>query len=99
MKVMVWYFWSDMDKVMTTLILVVFIWFCWNWNYRYLQVLLWRFLYNLVDTFLMIVLAMEFFQENVLAESRMMIPDCRKRLEGAFTTLQAAVVKLFTLMC
>jgi hypothetical protein len=52
-----------------------------------------------MDTFLMIVLAMEFFQENVLAESRMMIPDCRKRLEGAFTTLQAAVVKLFTLMC
>lgn len=32
-------------------------------------------------------------QENVLAESRMMIPDCRKRLEGAFTTLQAAVVE------
>lgn len=31
-------------------------------------------------------------QENVLAESRMMIPDCRKRLEAALADLKATVV-------
>ncbi|CAI5457652.1 unnamed protein product [Closterium sp. Yama58-4] len=30
-------------------------------------------------------------QENVLAESRMMVPDCRKRLESAYYDLQSAV--------
>ncbi|CAI5475791.1 unnamed protein product [Closterium sp. Yama58-4] len=30
-------------------------------------------------------------QENVLAESRMMVPDCRKRLETAYLDLQSAV--------
>lgn len=33
-------------------------------------------------------------QENVLGESRMMIPDCRKRLESAFDTLKETVVCL-----
>lgn len=31
-------------------------------------------------------------QENVLAESRMMIPDCRKRLESALGDLKATLV-------
>lgn len=31
-------------------------------------------------------------QENVLAESRMMIPDCRKRLESALAELKATLV-------
>ena len=31
-------------------------------------------------------------QENVLGESKMMIPDCRKRLESALQSLQTAVV-------
>ena len=33
-------------------------------------------------------------QENVLAESRMMIPDCRKRLEAALADLKATVAEL-----
>lgn len=33
-------------------------------------------------------------QENVLAESRMMVPDCRKRLEGALEDLKGALVEL-----
>ncbi|KAF6134261.1 hypothetical protein GIB67_010060 [Kingdonia uniflora] len=33
-------------------------------------------------------------QENVLAESRMMIPDCRKRLEGALADLKEALADL-----
>ncbi|KAL2478030.1 Tubulin-folding cofactor A [Forsythia ovata] len=33
-------------------------------------------------------------QENVLAESRMMIPDCRKRLEGALADLKGTLVEL-----
>ncbi|KDO49405.1 hypothetical protein CISIN_1g038806mg, partial [Citrus sinensis] len=33
-------------------------------------------------------------QENVLAESRMMIPDCRKRLESALAELKAALTEL-----
>lgn len=33
-------------------------------------------------------------QENVLAESRMMIPDCRKRLEAALADLKAALAEL-----
>ncbi|CAI5519460.1 unnamed protein product [Closterium sp. Naga37s-1] len=31
-------------------------------------------------------------QENVLAESRMMVPDCRKRLETAYYDLESTVV-------
>lgn len=31
-------------------------------------------------------------QENVLAESRMMIPDCHKRLEAALTDLKGTLV-------
>ncbi|XWS58640.1 hypothetical protein CRYUN_Cryun08bG0051900 [Craigia yunnanensis] len=31
-------------------------------------------------------------QENVLAESRMMIPDCRKRLEGSLADLKGTLV-------
>ena len=31
-------------------------------------------------------------QENVLAESRMMVPDCHKRLEAALTDLKATLV-------
>ncbi|KAH0782246.1 hypothetical protein KY290_001844 [Solanum tuberosum] len=31
-------------------------------------------------------------QENVLAESRMMVPDCRKRLEGALEDLKGTLV-------
>ena len=33
-------------------------------------------------------------QENVLAESRMMIPDCRKRLEAALADLKESLAKL-----
>ncbi|GFY92040.1 tubulin folding cofactor A [Actinidia rufa] len=33
-------------------------------------------------------------QENVLAESRMMIPDCRKRLEAALADLKGTLVEL-----
>ncbi|XP_075510908.1 tubulin-folding cofactor A-like [Primulina tabacum] len=33
-------------------------------------------------------------QENVLAESRMMIPDCHKRLETALTDLKGFLVEL-----
>ncbi|EEF38347.1 tubulin-folding cofactor A [Ricinus communis] len=33
-------------------------------------------------------------QENVLAESRMMIPDCRKRLEAAIADLKGTLVEL-----
>ncbi|KAL3348361.1 hypothetical protein AABB24_021827, partial [Solanum stoloniferum] len=33
-------------------------------------------------------------QENVLAESRMMVPDCRKRLEGALEDLKGTLVEL-----
>ncbi|KAJ8763155.1 hypothetical protein K2173_025540 [Erythroxylum novogranatense] len=33
-------------------------------------------------------------QENVLAESRMMIPDARKRLEAALTDLKGALAEL-----
>ncbi|XP_055817966.1 tubulin-folding cofactor A isoform X2 [Solanum dulcamara] len=31
-------------------------------------------------------------QENVLAESRMMVPDCRKRLEGALEDLKGTLI-------
>ncbi|KZV45088.1 Tubulin folding cofactor A (KIESEL) [Dorcoceras hygrometricum] len=33
-------------------------------------------------------------QENVLAESRMMIPDCHKRLEASLTDLKGFLVEL-----
>ena len=33
-------------------------------------------------------------QENVLAESRMMIPDCRKRLEAALADLKGLLAEL-----
>ncbi|GAA0163340.1 chaperonin [Lithospermum erythrorhizon] len=33
-------------------------------------------------------------QENVLAESRMMIPDCHKRLEAALADLKGTLVEL-----
>uniref|UniRef100_A0A2P2JE45 Tubulin-specific chaperone A n=1 Tax=Rhizophora mucronata TaxID=61149 RepID=A0A2P2JE45_RHIMU len=33
-------------------------------------------------------------QENVLAESRMMIPDCRKRMEAALADLKATLDEL-----
>ncbi|PIN22791.1 Beta-tubulin folding cofactor A [Handroanthus impetiginosus] len=33
-------------------------------------------------------------QENVLAESRMMVPDCRKRLETALGDLKATLVEV-----
>jgi len=33
-------------------------------------------------------------QENVLAESRMMIPDCHKRLEAALTDLKGTLAEL-----
>ncbi|KAK4416083.1 hypothetical protein Salat_2715700 [Sesamum alatum] len=33
-------------------------------------------------------------QENVLAESRMMVPDCRKRLEAALSDLKGTVAEL-----
>ncbi|XP_050225489.1 tubulin-folding cofactor A [Mercurialis annua] len=33
-------------------------------------------------------------QENVLAESRMMVPDCRKRLEAALDDLRATLAEL-----
>ncbi|GFZ02910.1 tubulin folding cofactor A [Actinidia rufa] len=33
-------------------------------------------------------------QENVLAESRMMIPDCRKRLEAALADLKGTLAEL-----
>jgi hypothetical protein len=32
-------------------------------------------------------------QENVLAESRMMVPDCHKRLETALADLKATLVR------
>uniref|UniRef100_A0A803LGW3 Tubulin-specific chaperone A n=2 Tax=Chenopodium quinoa TaxID=63459 RepID=A0A803LGW3_CHEQI len=32
--------------------------------------------------------------ENVLAESRMMIPDCRKRLESALADLKGTLAEL-----
>ncbi|KAL6981357.1 hypothetical protein U1Q18_022985, partial [Sarracenia purpurea var. burkii] len=35
-------------------------------------------------------------QENVLAESRMMIPDCRKRLEAALADLKGTLAELET---
>ncbi|XP_042058382.1 tubulin-folding cofactor A-like [Salvia splendens] len=31
-------------------------------------------------------------QENVLSESRMMVPDCRRRLEAALSDLKATLV-------
>jgi hypothetical protein len=31
-------------------------------------------------------------QENVLAESRMMVPDCRKRLEASLSELKGTLV-------
>jgi len=34
-------------------------------------------------------------QENVLGESRMMIPDCRKRLEAALEDLKGILVHIF----
>lgn len=34
-------------------------------------------------------------QENVLAESRMMVPDCRKRLEAALGDLKSLLVQFF----
>ncbi|ONK56427.1 uncharacterized protein A4U43_C10F8520 [Asparagus officinalis] len=33
-------------------------------------------------------------QENVLAESRMMVPDCRKRLESSLADLKATLVEV-----
>ncbi|OMO59534.1 Tubulin binding cofactor A [Corchorus olitorius] len=33
-------------------------------------------------------------QENMLAESRMMIPNCRKRLEASLADLKATLVEL-----
>ncbi|KAL8516334.1 hypothetical protein ACS0TY_014845 [Phlomoides rotata] len=33
-------------------------------------------------------------QENVLAESRMMVPDCHKRLEAALTDLKGTLAEL-----
>jgi len=33
-------------------------------------------------------------QENVLAESRMMVPDCRKRLEASLADLKATVAEI-----
>ncbi|KAG8363464.1 hypothetical protein BUALT_Bualt19G0025200 [Buddleja alternifolia] len=33
-------------------------------------------------------------QENVLAESRMMVPDCRKRLEAALSDLKGTLVEM-----
>lgn len=33
-------------------------------------------------------------QENVLAESRMMVPDCHKRLETALADLKATLAEL-----
>ncbi|KAI3713916.1 hypothetical protein L1987_72504 [Smallanthus sonchifolius] len=33
-------------------------------------------------------------QENVLAESRMMIPDCRKRLESSLADLKEILAEL-----
>ncbi|XP_010906045.1 tubulin-folding cofactor A [Elaeis guineensis] len=33
-------------------------------------------------------------QENVLAESRMMVPDCRKRLEAALADLKGTLAEL-----
>ncbi|XP_062220725.1 tubulin-folding cofactor A-like isoform X2 [Phragmites australis] len=33
-------------------------------------------------------------QENVLAESRMMVPDCHKRLEAALADLKATLAEL-----
>ncbi|EYU42334.1 hypothetical protein ABFS83_14G152000 [Erythranthe nasuta] len=33
-------------------------------------------------------------QENVLAESRMMVPDCHKRLESALSDLKGTLVEL-----
>ncbi|XP_051129232.1 tubulin-folding cofactor A [Andrographis paniculata] len=33
-------------------------------------------------------------QENVLAESRMMVPDCRKRLEAALSDLKGTLTEL-----
>ncbi|KAI4370871.1 hypothetical protein MLD38_019171 [Melastoma candidum] len=33
-------------------------------------------------------------QENVLAESRMMIPDCRKRLEASLADLKQTLAEL-----
>ncbi|KAL6125665.1 hypothetical protein ACLB2K_073720 [Fragaria x ananassa] len=34
------------------------------------------------------------YQENVLAESRMMIPDCRKRLEASLADLKGTLAEL-----
>lgn len=34
-------------------------------------------------------------QENVLGESRMMIPDCHKRLEAALADLKSTLVTTF----
>ncbi|KAL5560649.1 hypothetical protein UlMin_036860 [Ulmus minor] len=36
----------------------------------------------------------KFGKRNMLAESRMMIPDCQKRLEAALVDLKATVVEL-----
>jgi hypothetical protein len=35
----------------------------------------------------------KFEQENVLGESKMMVPDCKKRLEAALNDLQAILVR------
>jgi hypothetical protein len=40
-----------------------------------------------------LVLVGERGQANVLAESRMMIPDCRRRLESSLEALREAVVR------
>lgn len=43
---------------------------------------------------------MYYVQENVLAESRMMVPDCHKRLEAALTDLKGTLVSdNFTCFC
>jgi len=38
-------------------------------------------------------------QENVLAESRMMIPDCRKRLEASLEDLKGILVLFVSCFC
>lgn len=37
-----------------------------------------------------------FEQENVLAESRMMVPDCHKRLEAALADLKGTLVSMLS---
>lgn len=41
---------------------------------------------------LIVVYVGEVMQENVLGESRMMIPDCHKRLEAALADLKSTLV-------